>query len=326
MIDSLINQMGQGFSKIFVLSLDQVVINYFRDNSKVECIPLSSVEDYFPELNVAKGTRSKVEYIFTLSPFFPLYLLMKFPEIERITSLDSDLFFFSSPKNILESLGREKIGITAHNFPIELRHLDKFGKYNVSFQSFPNTEIGLKCLRDWAEDCVQFCGDFLDDKGRFADQKYLDFWKERYESVVTFPSPEIGLAPWNIHSYQLDFDDLNLFIDGKKVVFYHFQGLRIKSHSRFMLGLTTYLENKKPSAGALKIYLFYIKKLSNKGKGEVDKIKRLQTSSSSGFQSVIDDLRIQPVLFKIGPFSKYLDFRKVIDFAEKKLKITQWQN
>lgn len=326
MIDSLMSQSGEGFSKIFVLSLDQEVITYFKGNSRVECIPLAAVEDFFPELEAAKNNRSKVEYIFTLSPYFPLYLLIQFPELKRITSLDSDLYFFSSPKEILESLGEDKIGITAHNFPCELKYLDKFGRYNVSFQSFPNTEVGKQCLKDWANDCLQFCGDFLDQQGRFADQKYLDFWEERYGLVKVFPSPEIGLAPWNIQAYQLNFDTPSLLIDGKRVIFYHFQGLRIKTKNRFLLGLTNYRENEKPSQNTLGIYKFYINKLLKKSNTSDERIKRLQTTSSKGFQSLVDDLRVQPVLLKISLFTKYLDFRKVIDFAEKKLKITQWQN
>jgi hypothetical protein len=110
------------------------------------------------------------------------------------------------------------------------------------------------------------------------------------------------------------------------IIFYHFQGLRIKSNNRFLLGLTNYLENEKPSKNALSIYTFYISKLLKKGRTTDLKIKRLQTSSANGFQSLVDDLRVQPVLFKVSLFTKYLDFRKVVDFAEKKLKITRWQN
>jgi len=324
MIESLASQMGEGFTKIFVLSLDEEVVRYFEGNAKVECIMLSTLEEYFPELIAVKDNRSKVEYIFTLSPFFPLYLLLNYPDLDRITSLDSDLYFFSSPGNVLRSLGSDRIGITAHNFPAELEHLAKFGRYNVSFQSFPNTDLGLKCLRDWAEDCLQFCGDYLDDQGRFADQQYLDAWQKRYGVVEVFPSPAIGLAPWNIHAYRLDFNTGNLSIEGEKVIFYHFQGLRVKSNRRFMLGLTNYMETKRPSSDTLEMYLYYINKIVSKGNGAGDKIKRLQTSSSSGFQAVVDDLKVQPVLMKLGPFNKYLDLRRFINFVDKKLKITKW--
>lgn len=326
MIDSLLNEMGDEFSKLFVLSLDDEVVGYFDGNNKVECVSLLALEEFFPELKIAKSNRTKVEYIFTLSPFFPLFLLLNHPELDRITSLDSDLYFFSSPKQVLDSLGRDKIGITAHNFPAELKHLDKFGKYNVSFQSFPNTDLGIKCLKDWAVDCFEFCGDFLDERGRFADQQYLDFWHEKYGLVECFPSPLIGLAPWNIHAYELNFNLPKLSIHRENVIFYHFQGLRIKSPNRFMLGLTNYMENQKPSQEALRVYFFYISKLIQKGNGAVDQIKRLETSSVAGLKSVIDDLRVQPTFIKLGPFSKYLDLRKLVDFAEKKLKITTWQN
>lgn len=325
MIESLVHSMGEEFSKMFVLCLDQEVGNYFDNHPKIECVPLYLLEEKFPSLSEAKSNRSFVEYIFTLSPFFPLFILQNYPSVKRITTLDSDLFFFSSPSTFLKALGNEKIGITAHNFPKDLGHLNRYGKFNVSFQSFPNSELGLQCLRDWADDCFQYCGDDLDHQGRFADQKYLDTWQERYGQVEAFPSPEIGLAPWNIHAYELDFNSNLLKIREKQVIFYHFQGIRVKSKRHFHLGLFRYHEGK-PSKSTIKFYLFYLEKLVRKSRYTDAKIKRLQNTSSANNHSFMLDFKFEPVLVKSGPFFKYLDLRKVVDFAEKKLKITRWQN
>lgn len=324
MIESLIHHLGREFSKIFVLSLDKDVIIHFSGNSDVECISLNLVEEYFPELNIAKANRSFVEYIFTLSPYFPLYILENYPSVQRITSLDSDLYFFSSPGSILKSLGKENIGITAHNFPEELRDLEKFGKYNVSFQSFPNNDLGLKCLKDWANECLEYCGDELDSEGRFADQKYLDSWKDRYGHVVVFPTPEIGLAPWNIHNYPIELDSPFLKIKDKQVVFYHFQGIRVKRSGVFQLGLSEY-QDEKPTKNTLKLYIFYLKELKRKSTSSDGQIGRLQKTKKDGKQSMVMDFKFQPMLVKSGPFYNYLDLRKLIDYTEKKFKITRWQ-
>ena len=324
MMESLIYHLGKEFSKIFILSLDEDVTSHFLGNPTVECVSLKVMEGYFPELQLAKANRSFVEYIFTLSPYFPMYILENYTAVKRITSLDSDLYFFASPGPILKSLGTDNIGITAHNFPEGLKYLEKFGKYNVSFQSFPNNSLGRKCLKDWANDCLEYCGDELDSEGRFADQQYLDSWIDRYSQVQVFPSPEFGLAPWNIHNYPIELDSPFLKLNDKQVVFYHFQGIRAKRSGVFQLGLSEYLD-EKPSKNALRLYIFYLKKLNRKSTSNDAQIGRLQKTKKGGKQSMVMDFKFHPMLVKSGPFYNYLDLRKLVNFVEKKFKITRWQ-
>lgn len=320
MMESLIRHLGDKFSGMFVLALDGEVVKKMGKMEKVTCISISELEDNFPELASAKANRSPVEYIFTLSPFLPLFVLQRFPQIERITSLDSDLYFFSNPAPHLEQLGKEYIGITAHDFPPDLDHLNRFGRYNVSFQSFPNTPIGLQCLGDWGADCLEYCGDELDEKGRFADQQYLDHWKNRYGKVEIFETPQVGLAPWNIFAYPFTFDPDSFLIQDKPVVFYHFQGIRMKSPRRFHLGLFTYTENK-PSKDTLKLYQFYLAQLLKKQNSSDLQIKRLQHRPKGNAGSWWQDLKTQPVLFKLGSWVGYWDLRKAVDFLEKKFQL-----
>lgn len=99
-------------------------------------ISLASLESWEPRLLDAKANRSRIEYYFTLSPVLPLYMLAQKPEIEVITYLDADLFFYRSPQPIFDELGEHSILITEHNFPNHLRDKEKFGRYNVQYQSF----------------------------------------------------------------------------------------------------------------------------------------------------------------------------------------------
>ena len=63
---------------------------------KIKLIKLSDVET--KSLLDIKKNRSKVEYIWTLSPFAPKFVFEQDPEITRVTYLDADMYFMKSPK------------------------------------------------------------------------------------------------------------------------------------------------------------------------------------------------------------------------------------
>ena len=184
------------------MALDDFVAKHYNSLENIIVISITDLENEFPELFNIKSSRSNIEYIFTFSPFLPKYILKKFSYINRITTLDADLFFMSSPIDEINNLGVDGIGITLHDFPDQIKSLEVYGHYNVSFQSFPNTINGLNCINDWAEKCLNYCSDKLNENGDFADQKYLDNWKSDFKNVHDFPKGIIGLAPWNLKKYK----------------------------------------------------------------------------------------------------------------------------
>ena len=123
---------------------------------------IDEVESFYPELIIAKRNRSLVEYYFTLSPVFPLYILETY-KISQITTMDADMFFFSNPEPLFNEIEKYSISIMRHNFSEGLIYKEIYGKYNVSFQSFKNNEEGLQCLRKWKEQCIEWCYDTLEE-------------------------------------------------------------------------------------------------------------------------------------------------------------------
>lgn len=233
--------------KLFILCLDELTYEFFEKEEITDTIPLRLCvfESNFPELLQVKGSRSWTEYIFTLSPFLPLYLLNNYPEIDMITTVDADLYFFSDPAVLFTGNEDASIMITPHRF--SERHLKskKYGLYNVSFQSFRRNETALLCLTDWKHDCLEWCSDRLEGD-RFADQKYLDFWEAKYgKSVKVFNHRGAGLAPWNIEDSCLEKIDNVLFADGARVIFYHFHHLRIITPRLISSGLSNYSVPRK---------------------------------------------------------------------------------
>jgi len=64
-------------------------------------------------------------------------------------------------------------------------------------------------------------------EGRFADQKYLDQFPERFADVRISRHPGVNLAPWNLDNHTLwTGGDGSLLVDGRPLIFFHFHGLR----------------------------------------------------------------------------------------------------
>jgi hypothetical protein len=316
MIDSLIENCNNSNLNIFILCLDDDVKNYFYNHKFVTTIELNNVEEYFIELIKVKNNRTYVEYIFTLSPFLPLYILKNFTNIKRITTIDADLFFLSDPSLILDSLGDYKTGITGHSFPNFLKKFEKYGKFNVSFQSFPNTKNGMNILNSWKNSCVEYCSDHLDDFGRFADQKYLDDWVHLYENVIEFPFPYVGLAPWNLINVELKWKQNMLISKKSKLIFYHFHNIRFRSNYH----LTTSLQDygfKKPTIEIKKLYSTYFKKIKKLKIKNDKKLIRNNLVNNNKILNLLKDLKNQIIFVDIYFFNFFIDVRFIFIYPSK---------
>lgn len=214
--------------RLWALCLDSAaydVITAQLDES-IRPISLGELEDADPELAATRSTRTFTEYLFTCTAAWCLYLLKRYPEISRITYLDSDLFFFADPVPIFDEMSDASILIIPHRFPKRLKHLEQFGIYNVGLLSFRNDAYGMECLEWWRARCIEWCFDRIED-GKYADQKYLDDWPARFRGVHIVEHKGANLAPWNWMNYTIRRDDKALTVDGLPLIFYHFQGLKL---------------------------------------------------------------------------------------------------
>lgn len=234
---------------LFVLCLDDEVYNVLNELDQPNIIPieLQKLEEYFPELYSARSNRSLIEYYFTLTPVLPLYILDHNQDCDMITYLDADLFFYSDPTPIFDELGGNSIMIIEHRFPEHLKRLERVGIYNVQFLPFRNDSNARECLVWWKEQCLNWCYDRFED-GKFADQKYLDDWPERFKNVVVLQHKGAGLAAWNWMRYEININEsLNgASVDGQDLIFYHFHRLKL---------INSYLINHGMYYGAMSWHL-----------------------------------------------------------------------
>jgi len=265
---------------LYILCLDNSVLDYFINNSssfpEVIALSLCEIEEKDTELMQCKVNRSKIEYYFTLSPCLPLFLLEKY-KIPHVCSLDADILFFSDPNVIFSYLENYSILITPHNFSKDLKHKEIYGKYNVSFQIFKNDSDGIACLNEWRRDCIDWCYDRLENN-KFADQKYLEKWSQQYDGVYEIDIIGCGVAPWNLNSYTFSYFNDCLYINGRKIIFYHYHGLRMLNKNIVSSGLLGY-NNKNNRLISKYIYKPYIKALYNIKNENDAQIMRYQTRS-----------------------------------------------
>ncbi len=263
---------SEGDFRFYVLCLDDRTHEVLTDLGKQTIVPirLRDVEAWDSELLKAKSDRSLVEYYFTLSPILPLYVLEHF-QCGLVTYLDADLMFFSSPEAIFDELDEKSIFTTEHRFPERLKELEAYGRFNVQCQSFRGDDTGLACLRRWREQCLEWCYDRLED-GKFADQKYLDEWPDRYgDRLVISRNPGVGVAPWNIARYQtIAVNNGHWFVDDSRLVFYHFHGLRRVINRFFSMGTGRYGVSKKYVTRLYMAYLSRLMLLERSGKDGQD--------------------------------------------------------
>ena len=216
---------------LWVLALDGETAGVLGElgGPALRVVPLAELEADDPELAAAKANRSTVEYFFTLSPCWPRWLLRSQTGIARMTYLDADMLFFASPAEVFAAMeaARASVLITGHRFPAWLAHYERHGRYNVGILSFANDPAGLGCLDDWRRRCLEWCHDRLEDD-RYADQKYLDAWPERWGGkLLVLENPGVNLAPWNWAGRQYEISPGgSVRVDGAALVLFHFARFR----------------------------------------------------------------------------------------------------
>lgn len=197
----------------------------------VECVALSEVEN--EDLLRVKAKRGVAEYCWTLSSNFTLYVMQNYEDVEQITYVDADLYFYSDVTPIFEEMLNSSITIIEHRFTERLKDRIVNGRFCVEWNSFRRDEEGMACLKKWASQCIDWCFYRLENE-KMGDQKYLDDWPNEYSSCHIIQHTGAGIAPWNYAQYNFTTNDKNeILVNDDKLIFYHFHQFQILSKIKF---------------------------------------------------------------------------------------------
>lgn len=182
-----------------------------------------------PELRLAQGNRSRVEFYWTCTPCLPLFIFRHNSDIEQIVYVDADIYFFSSLGPIEDELRSASILINLQDLSIEYADHQAAGKFNVGVMAFRNDCDGRACLMWWREQCLQSCR-YRPEEGLYGDQHMLDDWPERFKGVVVSTAKGLRAAPWNIGKYEVrQWRGDAVLINGEPLICFHFHALRFCS-------------------------------------------------------------------------------------------------
>ncbi len=213
--------------KLFILCLDDTTyeISEKLQLQNVELIKLSQIEN--EELKKIKKERDQAEYSWTLKPYLLEYIFNNY-KIDKLVYLDGDLFFFNSPKFIFDELNDSSVLLTPHNIPEKRKHQEEeYGIYNAGMIGFKNDKNGRSCLSWWKMKCLEWCYREIEAE-RQGDQKYLNYFEQRFNNVKISKNSGLNLALWNLDNYKKIYKKNDeIFVDNDKLVFFHFAKFEI---------------------------------------------------------------------------------------------------
>ena len=179
------------------------------------------VDDFeTPDLLEVKPTRNKAEYCWTCGSAITWHFMNKY-NLPNITYIDSDLFFLSDPKIVFDEIEGKSIAVTEHN------NIDSSmsGRFCVQFMYFKNDMEGRSALKWWRDSCVEWCFDRYED-GKYGDQRYVDQFPDRYNSLCVVKNLGAGIGPWNLNRYKYADHSLNFQGRDDNFVFFHMHGIK----------------------------------------------------------------------------------------------------
>lgn len=202
----------------------------------VDCI--EDIDD--PKLAEAKCNRSRAEFCWTCGSYTTDYFLHNY-ELPDITYLDSDLMFFCSPQVVFDELKNKNasVGLAPHftNNPL-------FGHYCVQYVFFKNDKDGSGCLRWWKDECLKWCYSKLED-GKYGDQKYLDYFADRFENVCEIENRGVGIAVWNMYNNKYEDGTVCYNKQYWPFVFFHYSNFVVTvEDSKLIIRHTVYVSKR----------------------------------------------------------------------------------
>lgn len=221
----------------YLICLDDEVLKlYTQMNLKnATLIPMSDVENEDEQLLAVKGTRNEQEYAWTSKGSVMLYILNHFSEIDHILWLDGDTFFFSDAEPIFEEWGQYSIMLNEGKWTKDdKQEVEKYGKFNTGFMGFRRDENAFQCLHWFRDSLIAWCYS-KPENDLWSDQVYANDWPERFNNVGVIRSMGVNVTPPMIMGSKVANDGEFVYIDGDRLIFFHYSQFRYFNGNEFEL-------------------------------------------------------------------------------------------
>jgi hypothetical protein len=207
------------------------------DNFGFEPVFLSKLA--IPKVDELIERYSAFEMANILKPFFFEWLLKKHKEIDYLVYLDTDIYVYSPFNEIFDYFelnSKISIAITPHlsdhkpyektsDYSLE-RLFMLAGLYNGGFYAIKNDKNAMIFL-NWQKIKLFNYGYDGPNAQMFVDQKILDFAPVLFEFVAVYRNEGYNVGHWNYNSNPVKKTRGTYFAGKKRLVFFHFSGLKI---------------------------------------------------------------------------------------------------
>ena len=229
-----------GEFQLHVLCLDEATRKALSSLSlaRVELISIDGLERWDSELKSVRPGRRPAEFYFTCKPVLLGYLLERYPDAQRLTYLDSDLFFFSDAASAELEFADSPIALSPHRFSPQNADRAQYGQFNAGWISVSPRSDGRRFVDWWRGRCMEWCSLTVEDT-RFGDQKYLDQVPELFPGTA-IASEAINLGPWNLDPRVVELTDGHVMVAGRRLAVYHFHAIQRMLFGLYECGLHEY--------------------------------------------------------------------------------------
>jgi len=204
--------------KLYALAMDDDAYAMLQKLNRDTLIPVKLDQLLTEEVCVIRGQTTHGQFCWVNQPLICEYLL-DYYQLEMVTYLESDSYFFSDPELLFEELGSDSVSLVPHNFSSEFDNTESAGRFCVQFNAFRNDGRARAVLADWKAANFQY---HKTDPRAYPGQTCLDDWPVKYSGVKVIENCGAGVAPWNVRGYILGESSGAPTVNGRPVVFYHF--------------------------------------------------------------------------------------------------------
>lgn len=168
-------------------------------------------------INRSFDEAKRVQFIWSLSPYFTNFCLNLDYVKEDILYIDADIYFFNNWESIYNQNNID-IGLVEHRMP----WTGNSGKYNVGIVYFKKNTNGIKCSNFWKNCLLDPSNAYYENYGGCGDQKYLELFPLLYPNVFSLDHYIGHLAPWNLQHHQYTENQIIWNNKQQDVLYYHF--------------------------------------------------------------------------------------------------------
>lgn len=211
---------------------------------RTKLISLDDLEAWDPELRAVRPGRAPAGFYFTCKPVLLGYLLERHADAQRVTYLDSDLYFFSDAASAEREFAQRPVALSPHRFSAQNEHRARYGRFNAGWISVDGSGEGRRFVRWWRDRCIEWCSLVVEDT-RFGDQKYLDRVPELFPETAVVAGA-INLGPWNLDPRTVGLVPGGVTVAGRPLAVFHFHGVQRMLFDVYDCGLYEYRVDLTP--------------------------------------------------------------------------------